>query len=197
MMPRLPYIPVLITGTVNSGKSTFIRALSEVEIIQRESQHPLPPPFNHPLEFGRRTLPDGSAHLMLFANVAAHPMPAMENLLAPPGDAYAGYVVMLDSSVSLDAIYSPYVALRKYLKDIRDRGRPYVIVANKRDHRKAQPLATVREELRLNDDEALIPCSTSTDRASVANVVQALVKQLPQDDLTRKTLAMLEALQTA
>lgn len=188
-------IPVLVTGAANSGKTHFIAALSEINVVLRQATPGTPPPFNIPLEFARRVLVPEPQQLTLtlYASLAARPMPPMEQRMAPPSDAYCGYVVLADSLAPTDALFSSHAATAKLLRQIVARGRPTIVVANKQDDPAALSLDALRLLLDMPDDLPLYPGVTH-NRLSVRDRVLDLLALLPQDDPVVQAQTALRAL---
>lgn len=173
-------IPILVTGAANSGKTHFIAALSDISVVLRQAPAGTPPPFDTPLEFGRRVLVPDQLTMAFYASLAARPLPPMEQRLAPPGNRYVGYVVLADSLAPTDALFSSHAATARLVAQIRARERPTIIVANKQDDPAAHDLDTLRGLLKLPDDVPLY-AGVAQNRISVRDLVLALLALLPQD----------------
>lgn len=186
-------IPILVTGAANSGKTHFVSALSQISVVLRQPTAGTPPPFNIPLEFARRVLVPDALTLVFYASIAARPMPPMEQRLAPPSDAYVGYVVLADSLAPTDALFSSHAATAKLIAAIRARGRPTIVVANKQDDPAAHDLETMRGLLKL-DDETPLYAGVTQNRPNVRDLMLTLLDLLPQDATVGQAKAELAAL---
>jgi uncharacterized protein len=157
---------IVVAGSFNTGKTTFIRTIYEYEAALDD---------NHTvaMDFGRLSL-DDDAVLYLFATPGtrrfdfAFEMMTSGNLI--------GYIIMIDSwhpetFREEKAIMETLVA---YLPI------PYVIAANFQDHPYAWDVDALRIALCIEPEIPIIPC-VATDKDSVKNVLLALCDEVLKD----------------
>jgi uncharacterized protein len=173
-------IKILIVGSIESEKRTFIKAFAEIDIISVDHPRPRPPESNHTIEFGRITLDESSFlylfgyDLFLFSRFSGR-----EDFLDSLKD-IEGFCVLIDST-SPQSLYEGQ-AILKYttLLDVV----PHIIVANKQDRDDAMTVGQIRREMQLPDDTIILPC-VATERASVAHVLNTLLAMI-RPDLTER-----------
>jgi len=159
---------IIITGAFLSGKSSFIRAISEVDLDAAYKQAI----NNHShstvwIEFGLIEVQGAKFYLFPSPNTLRFP------LLFDLGDDFLGYVIMVDSSLpeSFTETRGIISTFTTYIP------RPFVIAANKQDKPYAWDVEALRIALRVSDEIPIVPC-IAHDKKSVANVLIALCEEI-------------------
>ena len=163
---------MVVTGAVNSGKSQFIRAISEIEVVSTERKatddetRRLKKETTVAMDFGRIAVADDIV-LHLFGTPGQKRFDFMWEILS---EGMLGLVVLVDSTrpdtfretLRIIDFFNSYRAI------------PYVVAANKQDHEEAWSIDDLRIALRLAPEVKLISC-VATDREKVKTVLLELL----------------------
>lgn len=159
---------IVITGVINSGKTTFVDALSEINMAQT-----FPNPKTIAMDFG--TIPVDDKKFHFFGTPNGRRFDFMWDIL---GKDLLGLIVMVDSTAphtfrevrSIIKAFSAYAPV------------PYVIAANKQDLPDAWDTDAIRIALYTPKEIHIIPCNANNP-SSVANVVISLCQQYLSDEV--------------
>ena len=166
---------IVVTGPYASGKTQFIKTISEIEVVSTEEEassdeeRELKSHTTVALDFGKITI-NAQTALYLFGTPGQERFDFMWDILST---GCIGYVVMVDST--RPAHIKEAVHILEYFG--RMLNVPFVVVANKQDDPTALPLYYVRYRLDLPDDIPLLPC-VATDRTSVRDVLLRLFERV-------------------
>jgi len=164
-------VKIVVTGPFNSGKTQFIRTISEIEVVSTERKitdefRSIKEQTTVAMDFGRITV-DENLVLYLFGTPGQRRFDFMWDILS---EGMLGFVVMVDSTSPQTFREARYILdiFRRYAKV------PYVVAANKQDLPDAWPPEDLRIALRLNSDVKVIPC-VATNKESVKRVLLELL----------------------
>jgi uncharacterized protein len=166
-------VKMVITGPYASGKTEFIRSISEIDVVDTSAT--VTPGTVEALEkkettvamdFGRITVDDDLV-LYLFGTPGQRRFDFMWEILA---EGMLGFVVMVDSTKpeTFREAKSILETFRAYAPT------PYVVAANKQDIPEAWPADDLRIALRIEDHVKLLPC-IAKDKESVKGVLLELL----------------------
>jgi uncharacterized protein len=178
-------IPILISGAFNSGKTTFIRAVSEIDVVSTEYQgdNEL---FRVALDFGRITVPEQPIAIYFFANPGTWRMPPIETLFPEEMRRRCGYIAMLDGAPAPEWVNYHQRESTLIINIARDRDLPFVVAATKQDKAGAYSPDELHNLLQLPADMNILPCSAQTDPDSVRRILLELLVLLPQDEVVQQ-----------
>jgi len=167
----LKTVKVVVTGAVNSGKTQFIRTISEIDVVSTERRttdqaRPLKGDMTVALDFGRITIANDLV-LHLFGTPGQRRFDFMWEILS---EGTLGLVVLVDST--RPETFRETMRIVEFFTSYRDS--PYVIVANKQDRENAWSPEDLKTALRVNDDVKVLPC-VATNRESVKQVLLELL----------------------
>src|SRR5688572_24571298 len=164
-------VKMVITGPFNSGKTEFVRSISEIDVVSTERNisseaERVKESTTVAMDFGRITV-DADLVLYLFGTPGQKRFEFMWEILS---EGMLGFVVMVDSTrpETFREAKSILETFRAYAPT------PYVVAANKQDHDEAWSIEDLRIALRLAPEVKLIPC-VATDREKVKNVLLELL----------------------
>jgi hypothetical protein len=165
-------VKMVITGPFNAGKTEFIRAVSEIEVVNTERRVSTVPEkaikdaTTVAMDFGRITV-DEDLVLYLFGTPGQKRFDFMWEILS---EGMLGFVVVVDSTRPETFREARYIleTFHAYAPT------PYVVAANKQDREEAWDIADMRHVLRLNPSIKLLRC-VATDRSSVKSVLLELL----------------------
>jgi len=148
-------VKMVVTGPFNSGKTEFIRSVSEIEVVSTERKITnkamrIKGTTTVAMDFGRITVDEGLM-LYLFGTPGQKRFDFMWEILS---EGMLGFVLMVDST-------SPetFREARGILETFRAYApAPYVVAANKQDLEDAWELDDLRIALRLDSSVKLFPC---------------------------------------
>jgi len=171
-------VKMVITGPFSSGKTEFIRSISEIEVVstERDLRNPAEQEIKDQttvaLDFGRITVDDDLV-LYLFGTPGQRRFDFMWEILA---EGMLGFVVMVDSSKpeTFREAKSILETFRAYAPT------PYVVAANKQDHEDAWSPEDLRIALRIEDSVKLLPC-VALDKESVKSVLLELLYSILEE----------------
>jgi signal recognition particle receptor subunit beta len=168
---------MVVTGPFNSGKTHFIRTVSEIEVVATErkisSESEKVKEFTTvAMDFGRITV-DTDLVLYLFGTPGQKRFDFMWEILS---EGMLGFVVMVDSSrpETFREAKSILETFRAYAPT------PYVVAANKQDTEDAWSLEDLRIALRLDQSVKLLGC-VATDKESVKSVLLELLYSILEE----------------
>lgn len=162
---------MVITGAVNSGKTQFIRTISEIEVVSTERKTTDDARFikgetTVAMDFGRITIANDLV-LHLFGTPGQRRFDFMWEILS---EGMLGLLVLVDST--RPETFRETLRIIDFFTSYRES--PYVVVANKQDLENAWSPEELRLALRLPDEVKVLPC-VATNRESVKNVLLELL----------------------
>ncbi|HKZ70808.1 MAG TPA: ATP/GTP-binding protein, partial [Anaerolineales bacterium] len=148
-------VKMVVTGPYSSGKTQFIRSISEIDVVATERKvssdaEKIKDTTTVAMDFGRITV-DNDLVLYLFGTPGQRRFDFMWEILS---EGMLGFVVMVDSSrpETFREAKSILETFRAYAPT------PYVVAANKQDHPEAWAVEDLRIALRLDPAIKLLPC---------------------------------------
>ncbi|MCU0481413.1 MAG: ATP/GTP-binding protein [Anaerolineae bacterium] len=166
-------VKMVITGPFSSGKTEFIRSISEIEVVSTEreikedtAERSEKDQTTVAMDFGRITVDDDLV-LYLFGTPGQRRFDFMWEILA---EGMLGFIVMVDSTKpeTFREAKSILETFRAYAPT------PYVVAANKQDREDAWAPEDLRLALRIEPSVKLLPC-VARDRESVRDVLLELL----------------------
>lgn len=170
-------VKMVITGPFNSGKTEFVRAISEIDVVSTEraissEAEKVKETTTVAMDFGRITVDDDLV-LYLFGTPGQRRFDFMWEILS---EGMLGFVVMVDSSRS-----ETFREAKSILETFRAYApTPYVVVANKQDMPDAWDIEDLRIALRLEDGTKLLPCD-ARNKENVKNVLLELLYSILEE----------------
>jgi uncharacterized protein len=167
----------LISGPFSSGKTTFIKTISEIDIVSTEKdmlqvsrEREIKENTTVAMDFGRITI-DETLVLYIFGTPGARRFDFMWEIFA---EGILGYVFMVDSRApeTFREAQSLFRTLIAYSP-----GLPCVFAANFHNLPNAWDIEALRIALRIPNEIPIIPC-IATDRESVKGVMIALLNEV-------------------
>jgi len=167
----LKTVKVVITGAVNSGKTQFIRTISEIDVVSTERRTTdetrfLKQETTVAMDFGRITIANDLV-LHLFGTPGQKRFDFMWDILA---EGTLGLIILVDST--RPETFRETTRIIDFFTAYRDSA--YVVVANKQDDENAWAPDELRFALRLPDEIKVLSC-IATDRESVKTVLLELL----------------------
>lgn len=164
-------VKVVITGAVNSGKTQFIRTISEIEVVSTERRTTdetrfLKQETTVAMDFGRITIARDLV-LHLFGTPGQKRFDFMWEILA---EGTLGLIILVDST--RPETFRETARILDFFTSYRSS--PYVVVANKQDEENAWSPEELRFALRLPEEIKVLPC-TAMERESVKTVLLELL----------------------
>ncbi len=171
-------VKMVITGPFSSGKTEFIRSISEIDVvttergISSEAERAVKDSTTVAMDFGRITVDDDLV-LYLFGTPGQRRFDFMWEILA---EGMLGFVVMVDSTKpeTFREAKSILETFRAYAPT------PYVVAANKQDMGEAWNTDDLRIALRIEDGVKLLPCVAS-NKESVKTVLLELLYSILEE----------------
>lgn len=172
---QLHSLVVVVVGAVKTGKTEFIRAVSEVDVFCTEQwaaafvdgKSHLVDSFDLEMDFGLVVV-DRNWVLYLLGTPSYRRFDRSLRDILTVGSPL-GFVVLIDS---VDT--STWWATRRMLRTLNRRTNiPYVVAANKQDSADAWSVADLRIAFHVPVHVPLLPC-VATDKNAVKNVLQGL-----------------------
>ncbi len=164
-------LKIVVTGPFSSGKTEFIQAISEIDVVSterkitRESER-LKSQTTVAMDFGRITI-DEDLILYLFGTPGQKRFNFMWEILS---EGMLGFVVMVDSTRP-----ETFREARRILDTFRSYSPvPYIVAANKQDVDDAWPPDDLRIVLRVESGVKVVPCVAS-DKETVKQVLLELL----------------------
>ncbi len=165
-------VKMVVTGPFNAGKTEFIRAVSEIDVVSTErkistlDEKTIKEATTVAMDFGRITV-DEDLVLYLFGTPGQKRFDFMWEILS---EGMLGFIVMIDSTRP-----ETFREARSILETFRAYApTPYVVAANKQDKRDAWDVSDMRHALRLDTKVKILPC-TAIARDSVKTVLLELL----------------------
>lgn len=164
-------VKMVITGPFSSGKTEFIRTISEIDVVSterkiRDETQRVKQDTTVAMDFGRITV-DEDLVLYLFGTPGQKRFDFMWEILS---EGMLGFIVLIDSvrpetfreAKRILDIFRGYAAT------------PYVVAANKQDLPDAWSTEDLRIALKIDRNVKVLPC-VATNKDSVKNVLLELL----------------------
>jgi uncharacterized protein len=169
-------VKMVISGAVNAGKTEFIKAISEIEVVSTERRATddtrlIKKETTVAMDFGRISVADDLV-LHLFGTPGQKRFDFMWEILS---EGMLGLVILVDST--RPETFRETSRIIDFFVSYRDT--PYVVAANKQDRPNAWSPDELRLALRLPPQVKIIPC-IATERESVKNVLLELLYVIMQ-----------------
>ena len=164
-------VKIVVTGPFNSGKTEFIRSVSEIDVVSTErkistSAERVKETTTVAMDFGRITVDDDLV-LYLFGTPGQRRFDFMWEILS---EGMLGFVVVVDSTRP-----ETFREARSILDTFRGyAATPYVVAANKQDQEDAWAPDDLRIALKVDSRIKLLPC-VARDKESVKTVLLELL----------------------
>lgn len=168
-------VKIVVTGSFAAGKTAFIRAVSDIEVVATEcdvterDERRLKAETTVALDFGTLAI-DDNVSLYLFGTPGQERFDFMWDVLAI---GCIGYIVLVDSC--RPGGLTPTRRIIDHFAGLTDV--PFVVAANKQDDPAALPPAFIHRRLGLPQDVPVVPC-IATERESVKQVLLTLLNKL-------------------
>lgn len=167
---------IVVTGPFNSGKTEFIRTISDIPVVSTEKRittedKGIKAETTVAMDYGR-TLLDGET-LYLYGTPGQTRFDFMWEILS---NEMQGFIVLVDST---DTPSFPDAAdlVNQFMNYVSV---PYLIVANKTDLPGAAKLAEVRRGTKASGDVTVMPC-VATQKSSVRQVLLQMLQLLKRE----------------
>src|SRR5918911_518682 len=166
-------VKMVITGPYASGKTEFIKSISEIDVVSTEAgvsegtmERQVKDSTTVAMDFGRITVDDDLV-LYLFGTPGQRRFDFMWEILS---EGMLGFIVLVDSTrpETFREAKSILETFRAYAPT------PYVVAANKQDQEDTWDLEDMRHALRLDSKVKFLPC-IATDKATVKSVLLELL----------------------
>lgn len=175
-MANQQQVKMVITGPYASGKTEFIRSISEVDVVSTDTkvtegtyEATIKDQTTVAMDFGRITV-DEELVLYLFGTPGQRRFDFMWEILA---EGMLGFVVMVDSTKP-----ETFREAKAILETFRAYApTPYIVAANKQDMPEAWPAEDLRIALRIEDNVKLMPC-VARDKEKVKAVLLNLLYEI-------------------
>lgn len=170
-------VKMVVTGPFNSGKTEFIRSVSEIDVVSTERKitsevEKVKDQTTVAMDFGRITVDDNLV-LYLFGTPGQRRFDFMWEILS---EGMLGFIVMVDSTRP-----ETFREARNILETFRAYApTPYVVTANKQDSKDSWDLEDMRIALRLDPKVKLLPC-VATDKEAVKKVLLELLYSILEE----------------
>jgi signal recognition particle receptor subunit beta len=164
---------IVITGPFNSGKTQFIKTISDIEVVSTEKHittedRGIKAETTVAMDYGRAVV--DSDTLYLYGTPGQTRFEFMWEILSRE---MSGFVVLVDSTdppsfpdaAELISLFAGYVSV------------PYLVVANKADLDGSAKLAEVRRGTKANSEVTVMPC-VATQKSSIRQVLIQMLKLL-------------------
>jgi small GTP-binding protein len=164
-------VKIVVTGPFNSGKTEFIRSVSEIDVVSTEKKissaaEKVKESTTVAMDFGRITVDDDLV-LFLFGTPGQKRFDFMWEILS---EGMLGFIVMVDSSRP-----ETFREARSILETFRAYApTPYLVAANKQDSIDAWNVEDMRLALRLDPTVKILPC-IAKNKSSVKTVLLELL----------------------
>jgi signal recognition particle receptor subunit beta len=163
---------IVVTGPFNSGKSTFISAVSEIEVVSTErktGRGSKKCDTTVAMDFGRITFPDGDV-LHLYGTPGQERFDFMWEILS---EGMLGYVVLIDGT--LPSAFEEAAGIIKSFKAMSDK--PYVVGLTRRDSGDCIPPEMVRKDVDHIGEVDIVRCD-ARKLSDVKEVLLALLERV-------------------
>ncbi len=164
-------VKIVVTGPFSSGKTEFIGAVSEIDVVSTERKisskaEQIKNTTTVAMDFGRITVDDDLV-LYLFGTPGQKRFDFMWEILS---EGMLGFIVMVDSTRP-----ETFREARSILETFRAYApTPYVVTANKQDCKDAWDVDDMRVALRIDPKVKFIPC-VATEKETVKGVLLELL----------------------
>jgi len=164
-------VKIVVTGPFSSGKTEFIRSVSEIDVVSTERKittdaEKIKETTTVAMDFGRITV-DEELVLYLFGTPGQRRFDFMWEILS---EGMLGFIVMVDSTRP-----ETFREARSILETFRAYApTPYVVAANKQDRPDAWDVDDMRVALRIDPKIKILPC-VARKRESVKTVLLELL----------------------
>jgi small GTP-binding protein len=167
-------VKVVVTGPFNAGKTTFIKAVSEITVLSTERQITDVSAEGQgettvAMDFGRITISDDVV-LYLFGTPGQQRFSFMWETLS---EGMLGFVVLVDALA--DGSITEAVSMIEFFTGMSDV--PFVVAANKVAADDTETLTSLRSRLALAEDVPLLAVD-ARDRESVKGVLLGLLYRI-------------------
>lgn len=168
---------MVITGPFSSGKTEFIGAISEIDVVSTErkissSAEKIKESTTVAMDFGRITVGNDLV-LYLFGTPGQRRFDFMWDILS---QGMLGFVVMVDSTKP-----ETFREAKRILETFEGyAATPFVVAANKQDMEDAWEPEDLRIILRLRPDVKILPC-VAVEKESVKNVLLELLYSILEE----------------
>jgi len=171
-------VKMVVTGPFSSGKTEFISAISEIDVVKTEraisseAESKIKSETTVAMDFGRITVDDDLV-LYLFGTPGQRRFDFMWEILA---EGMLGFIVMVDSTKpeTFREAKSILETFRAYAPT------PFVVAANKQDLPDAWSIEDLRIALRIEDGVKLLGC-VANDKESVKEVLLHLLYSILEE----------------
>jgi small GTP-binding protein len=164
-------VKIVVTGPFNAGKTEFIRAVSEIDVVSTERKissevEKIKDSTTVAMDFGRITVDDDLV-LYLFGTPGQKRFDFMWEILS---EGMLGFIVLVDSTRP-----ETFREARSILETFRAYApTPYVVAANKQDKLEAWEVEDMRVALRLDPQVKFLSC-TARNKEKVKSVLLELL----------------------
>ncbi|HPH95085.1 MAG TPA: ATP/GTP-binding protein [Anaerolineaceae bacterium] len=164
-------VKMVITGPFSSGKTEFIRTVSEIDVVATERKissevEKIKESTTVAMDFGRITVDDDLV-LFLFGTPGQKRFDFMWEILS---EGMLGFIVMVDSTRP-----ETFREARTILETFKAYApTPYIVAANKQDSPDAWEVEDVKHALRLDPEVKIMPC-VARNKESVKTVLLELL----------------------
>ena len=167
-------VKVVVTGPFNAGKTTFIKAVSEITVLSTERQisdasDEGAGETTVAMDFGRITISDDVV-LYLFGTPGQERFSFMWETLS---EGMLGFVLLVD--VVDEATYADAKTMIDFFREMSDV--PFVVAANKVAADDTETIRQLRGSLGLEDDVPLLPVD-AREKDSVKAVLLGLLYEI-------------------
>jgi hypothetical protein len=167
-------VKVVVTGPFNAGKTTFIKAVSEITVLSTERQISDTSGEGSgettvAMDFGRITVSDDVV-LYLFGTPGQERFSFMWETLS---EGMLGFVLLVDAEDS--ASFADAMSMIRFFRSMSDV--PFVVAANKVPAEDVETLRATRAAIELDDDIPLLPVD-ARDKESVKAVLLGLLYRI-------------------
>ena len=170
-------VKMVVTGPFSSGKTTFIRSVSEIDVVSTERKIStealrIKETTTVAMDFGRITVDDDLV-LYLFGTPGQKRFDFMWEILS---EGVLGFIVMVDSArpETFREAKSILHTFRAYAPT------PYVVAANKQDVPDAWNVDDLRIALKLDHKIKMLPCVASDKESVKAALLELLYSILEE-----------------
>jgi len=171
-------VKMVVTGPFSSGKTEFIRTISEIDVVSTERKitdetQRVKEETTVAMDFGRITV-DEDLVLYLFGTPGQKRFDFMWEILS---EGMLGFIVLVDSVRP-----ETFREARRILDIFSGYGTttPYIVAANKQDLTDAWPPEDLRIALKIDRRVKVLPC-VATDKESVKNVLLELLYSILEE----------------
>ncbi|MFZ5916723.1 MAG: GTP-binding protein [Chloroflexota bacterium] len=170
-------VKMVVTGPFSAGKTQFIRSISEIDVVSTERKissdsERIKDETTVAMDFGRITV-DEELVLYLFGTPGQKRFDFMWEILS---EGMLGFVVIIDSSRP-----ETFREAKRILEVFRGYApTPYVVAANKQDHKDAWSPDDLRIALKIDRDIKVLPL-VAVDKESVKSVLLELLYSILEE----------------